>query len=106
MQPNAWIPVADVAVGDLQKRLQSIVDNETRLCRIWVRLESGLERCVFWYQKPKLDDLAGLLKRDDIKVSKSNALTGAIQTAPVIDEGDDESANFVETEVRLLRPRG
>lgn len=96
MRPNAWIPVANVAVADLQKRLQSIVDNEPRLCRIWVRLESGLERCVFWYERPKLDDLAGLLKMDGVKVAESNAPTGSIQMALVIHEGDEQGLSAAQ----------
>lgn len=65
MRPNAWINAKDVSVADLQKRLQNLVDNERRLCRIWIRLDTGNEKCVFWYEKPKLDDLAGILNNLD-----------------------------------------
>lgn len=52
MKPRSWIPAA---AENLREKLRALVDNERRLCRIWVRYEDGAQRCVYWYEHGQLE---------------------------------------------------
>lgn len=53
MTPNAWRKVSKDK--PLREVLQHLVDNERRLCRIWVKYEDESVRCVYWWERDVLD---------------------------------------------------
>lgn len=56
-RPDAWVPIKNVP--DLRAHfLQKI--NDHNICRCWVRLHDGIEKCVYWYEQGTLDNLEDL----------------------------------------------
>ncbi len=95
MQPDSWIPTRGMNVAALQERLQRLVDNESRLCRIWVKANSGVERCVFWYEKPQLEDLAAWLKTLNPTEAVMNMKLPAIGDRIKVNAVGQRSAEYV-----------
>jgi hypothetical protein len=50
-RPRCWIPISPDKVREVLTRL---VENESRLCRIWVRRADDTTPCVYWYQRNEL----------------------------------------------------
>lgn len=78
LKPLGWSPVIKSDSGPLVVRrdafgmletsvplldhLNHLIDHQKRLCRIWVRLSSGTERCVYWYEEGKAIDSLPILE--------------------------------------------
>lgn len=70
-KPDGWYPVVQSDDGPqhqfldvfgkvfksykLIDWLKHLVENQRRLCRIWVRYADGKQKCVYWYQADVLD---------------------------------------------------
>ena len=41
---------------DLVEQLKFYIENQTRLCRLYLHYGDGVKKCVYFYQNPKLDE--------------------------------------------------
>jgi hypothetical protein len=53
LRPTGWTPV-EQAPRPWREWLQHLVEHQRRLCRIWVRFNTGEQACVYWYEQGEL----------------------------------------------------